>query len=101
MSPIVIVGYFDVSPEDVPAAAELMRTMMNETIKEHGCERYVFSADLSNPNRFHLSEVWENQAALDGHFRSAHMAAFRAGLGNVHIQARVLNKYDVTNADRM
>jgi quinol monooxygenase YgiN len=98
MSLIVIVGQFDIHPEDAQAAAELMREMMNETIKEHGCHHYAYARDLSTETRFQLSELWEDDEALAAHFRADHMAAYRAGMAKLRVQSRTVTRYDVTNS---
>jgi len=98
MSLIVIIGQFDIHPEDVPAAAELMRVMMNETINEPGCHHYAYSSDLSAAHRFQLSELWEDDDALASHFRAGHMATYRAGMAKLRVQQRTVRRYDVTNA---
>lgn len=97
MNLIVIVGQFDLHPEDAEAAEELMRVMMNETIKEAGCQHYAYSRDLSTPNRFQLSELWENDDALAAHFSTDHMATYRAGMSKLRVQKRTVNRYDATN----
>jgi quinol monooxygenase YgiN len=95
---IVVIGQFDIRPEDAPAAAELMRVMMNETIREPGCHHYAYSRDLSTPDRFQLSELWENDDALAAHFRSDHMATYRAGMSKLRVQRRTVKRYDAANA---
>jgi quinol monooxygenase YgiN len=97
MPQIVILGQFDIHPEDVPASAELMRVMMNETMKENGCHHYAYSRDLSTPNRFQLSELWEDEAALAAHFKAPHMTVYRAGMSKLRVEARTVRRYDVTN----
>jgi quinol monooxygenase YgiN len=98
MSLIAIIGQYDVHPEDVATASDLMRTMMNETQKEQGCVHYAFSADLSTSNRFQLSELWESDEALAAHFRTTHMATFRAGLGQLRINRRLVRRYKADDA---
>jgi quinol monooxygenase YgiN len=98
MSLIVILGQIDVHPEDIAAVAELMRVMMNQTVKEQGCHLYAFSRDLSTANRFQLSELWEDEAALAAHFRTEHMATYRQGLSRLRVQKRTVKRYEVTNA---
>ncbi len=97
MSLITIIGQFDVHPEDASGVGSLMRTMMEETQKEPGCLHYAFATDLSTPNRFQLSELWENNEALDAHFRSQHMATFRGGLASLRIHHRTVRRYDASN----
>jgi quinol monooxygenase YgiN len=94
---IAIIGEFDVHPEDATGVGDLMRTMMTETQKEQGCLHYAFSTDLATPNRFQLSELWESDEALAVHFRTAHMATFRAGLALLRIRHRTVKRYDASN----
>lgn len=101
MSLIAIIGQFDVNVEDTTSLADLMRTMMIETQKEKGCLHYAFSKDLATPNRFQLSELWDNDAALEAHFQSPHMASFRAGLAKLHIKQRTVKRYRVTEAQAL
>jgi quinol monooxygenase YgiN len=94
---IAIIGQFTLHPEDVTAAADLMRTMMIETQKEQGCLHYAFSSDLVTPHQFQLSELWESDGALAAHFATAHMAEFRANLALLRVQQRTVKRYDASN----
>ena len=98
---IVIVGQFDIQAEDAPAAAELMQVMMIESMKEQGCHHYAYSRDLATPNRFQLSERWEDDAALTAHFRTDHMAAYRAGMSKLRVEMRTVTRYEATNAKEL
>lgn len=98
MSLIVIVGQLDIHPQDSSTAAELMLVMMNETAKERGCHHYAFSRDLSAPDRFQLSELWEDDAALAAHFRTDHMAAYREGMGKLRVESRTVTRYVVATS---
>jgi quinol monooxygenase YgiN len=98
MTQIVVVGKFDLHPEDASAAAELMRVMMNETVKEPGCQHYAYSRDLETPTRFQLSELWEDDASLAKHFEAQHMAEYRAGMSKLRVLGRTVKRYDVTDA---
>lgn len=98
MSLIAILGQFDIHPEDAPSAAELMLVMMNATVKENGCRHYAYSRDLSSPNRFQLSELWEDEDALAEHFRAEHMATYRAGMRQLRVEKRTVRRFDVTNS---
>ncbi len=97
MSLIVIIGQFDIHPDDAAAAGELMRTMMNATVKEQGCHHYAYARNLETPNRFQLSELWENDESLAAHFRAEHMATYKAGMSKLRVQMRTVRRYDATN----
>jgi quinol monooxygenase YgiN len=98
MSQIVILGQFDIDPADAEDAARLMTAMMNATVKEQGCLHYAYSRDLSTPNRFQLSELWTDSEALEAHFKTGHMANYRAGMKAIRVQERTVTRYDAANA---
>ena len=39
-----------------------------------GCVSYAFHRDLENPDTYVSVEVWEDQASLDAHFTTPHIA---------------------------
>jgi quinol monooxygenase YgiN len=98
MSLIAILGQFDLHPDDAFSAAELMTAMMNATIREQGCLHYAYARDLATPNRFQLSELWENDQALAEHFKAEHMATYRAGMSKLRVERRTVKRYDAANA---
>lgn len=51
--------------------------MVRASRAEDGCLDYAFARDLADPDRLILFERWRDQAALDAHGRSAHMAEFQ------------------------
>jgi len=95
---IAIIGQIDVHPDDAAAAGELMRVMMNESMREQGCQHYTYAGDLATANRFQLSELWESEDALAAHARSEHMATYRAGIGKLRVLARRGQRFDVGEA---
>lgn len=101
MDLIVIIGQFEIHPDDAAAAAELMLVMMTKTREEQGCCHYAYSRDLSNSNRFELSELWEDENALAAHFRIDHMAEYRAGMSRLRVLSRTVKRYQVTNVTEL
>ena len=49
---------------------------------EPGTEHYMLHRSNTEPSVFYVTEVYENQAALDAHGSSEAFAAFGAGLGD-------------------
>ncbi|MGZ6826985.1 MAG: putative quinol monooxygenase, partial [Mycobacteriales bacterium] len=39
-----------------------------------GCVSYAFHVDLEDADRFVSVEVWQDQASLDAHFQTPHLA---------------------------
>jgi len=95
---IAIIGQVDVHPEDAASVAELMGVLMNQSMLEPGCHHYAYARDLTTPNRFQLSELWENEEALAAHFETAHLAAYRAAVRKLRVLARRVQRFDVSGA---
>ena len=75
---LLIAGTVRIPPERVAEALVAARRMIEATRGEDGCVRYAFAEDVLEPGLIHISEVWRDQAALERHFASAHMAVWRA-----------------------
>ena len=86
---VLIMGWFDIDPAKRDAALELFKRMNKGSIEEPGCVRYAFSADLDDPNRFHLYECWADEAALETHFEAALLQEFRRLLPDLLVERSV------------
>jgi quinol monooxygenase YgiN len=76
--PVVVLAELVFPGEASAAAARALARLASATRAEAGCRRYNVGQDVAQPGRFHLWELWDDLAALDAHFDTAHMAAFRA-----------------------
>ena len=95
MSQLVVIGALEVHPDDAPAMARLTATMAAATRQEPGCLHYAFAHDVEQPGCFRVSERWRDATALDEHFATPHMAAFRRGLGGLRLVRRAVTAYTV------
>lgn len=93
---IAVLGQFDFHPEDFEAAKALAAALMEETAREDGCLKYAFAADLVQPNRLQLVELWRDDASLAAHFLTPHIQAYRAGLAPLRLVNRAVQRHDVT-----
>ena len=55
--------------------------LIRATHEEPGCLRYVLNRHHDDAAKFVLIEHWQDQKALDSHFRAEHMTAFMATVG--------------------
>lgn len=94
---LVIGGPIEIDPANRERAVAAANAMMEATRKEAGCIAYTFSADLSEPGRFHIFEVWEGAEALREHFESAHMARFQQEAGEFGIRGMNVQRYEVSS----
>lgn len=78
---IVINGRFEWQPGRLSAVRDALIAMQEASRAEDGCDDYTFSMELANANAIRITERWHDMDALTAHFRSEHMASFRAALG--------------------
>ena len=64
------------------------------TRAEDGCEHYAYGVDVSDPNLLHITERWRDEAAIEAHMTSPHMAHFMAVLGEAKIEALSVRMYE-------
>ncbi|GGA88835.1 antibiotic biosynthesis monooxygenase [Brucella endophytica] len=92
---LLIVGTVRLPPENLPAARQAMRRMIEASRAEDGCFDYCYAEDVLEPGLIHVKEMWREQAALDLHFASAHIAEWRAAWPELGIGDRDLRLYEV------
>ncbi len=92
---IVVSGIVEVGAASVEAAVGAAAEMARATREEPGCLSYAFYQDVESPGRFRVFEEWESEAALEDHFKTAHMATFREALGGLEILGRDIKLYVV------
>ncbi len=87
---VIVAGTIPVNPELREVAVNAVIKCTAETKKEAGCLAYEFSADLVDPNLFHLYELWDEAVSLDAHMKLAHtvellalMPSFLGGSPNI------------------
>lgn len=92
---LLIVGTFRLPPRRLAEAREVMTRMVEASRAEDGCHEYVYAEDVLEPGLVHVKELWRDQAALDRHFGSDHLAAWRAAWPKLQITDRALRLYEV------
>lgn len=64
---------------------------------EDGCIAYRVTGDLLDPVRFHIMEIWRDEAALQAHFQTEHFRRFAQFLGEALDGAGDFRKYEVSS----
>ncbi|GGR34734.1 putative quinol monooxygenase [Deinococcus ruber] len=95
---ILIAGTVRLHPQQREAAVAHALRMAQATHAEAGCLAYTFSADLADPDVFHIFEAWGDEAALRAHFQTPHMAEFNRQLPTLVAAAPQLQKYQVSSS---
>ena len=91
---LVIIGTIRLPAENLAAARPVMKMMLERSRAEAGCLSYAYAEDVLESGLIHITELWEDQAALDRHFASAHLAAWRAAWPGLGICDRNLVLYE-------
>jgi quinol monooxygenase YgiN len=78
----------------------LLQRFEQQAVAEAGCQRFTFAATLADPDRFVLVSEWNDQAALDTHYRSQAFAAFQFGLHGLLARPSTLVVYAGVGAVR-
>lgn len=90
---LIIVGTIRLPPENLAVAREAMVHMITASRAEDGCLAYSYSEDILEPGLIHVTERWEDQASLKGHWNSEHLARWRATWATLGFRDRNLQLY--------
>jgi quinol monooxygenase YgiN len=98
---LLIVGTIRLPAEKLSDARPIMRAMVKHSRAEDGCAEYCYAEDVLDPGLIHVKELWRDQATLDRHFASDHLADWRAAWPKLEIKDRNLRIYEVGEARRI
>ena len=93
---LLIVGTVRLPAENLERARPAMQAMVQASRAEEGCLEYGYAEDVLVPGLIHVKERWSSQAALDAHFASAHIQAWRSAWLELGIGERNLQVYEVS-----
>jgi len=92
---LVIAGTVRVPPENLERFKPHMQAMLTASRAEDGCFEYSYAVDVAEPGLVRIFEAWRDQAALDAHFQTAHMATWRSHWPEFGVSDRQLTRYEI------
>lgn len=96
---IIIAGFMKVDPAKREEFLKHTRQFIEASRAEPGCERYDWSADLSDPSIIYVYECWSDEEGLAAHFKMdpywKTRAAFAEIFGENGIHEVEVNKYRI------
>lgn len=92
---LLIIGTVRLPASNVVIARPAMQRMVDASRAENGCIDYVYAEDIFDPGLIHVKELWRDQSALDFHFTSDHIKAWRAAWPALDLGERRLSLYEV------
>jgi len=94
---LIIGGTFRIPPENLQGLRPHMLEMLAVSRAEDGCLEYSYGEDVADPGLIRVFEVWRDQTAIDAHFQTPHMAAWRAHGQTFGVFDRRLFAYEVAS----
>jgi quinol monooxygenase YgiN len=94
---VLIAGTFRVPTHALPDFKAHMATMLAASRAEDGCLIYSYAEDVAEPGLIRVFEAWRDQAALDAHGRTPHLATWRAAGAAAGVSERKLSVYEVAS----
>lgn len=91
---LLIVGTIRLPVGKLEEARPAMQRMISGSRAEPGCLEYSYAQDVLDVGLIRVTEVWRDRAALDAHFRSPHIAAWRLSWPGLGIGERNLVLYE-------
>ena len=94
---LIIAGTVRVPPENIAAFRPHMLAMLGASQAEDGCHEYSYAVDVADPGLIRIFEAWRDQAALDAHFQTPHMATWRSHWPAFGVSDRKLFAYETAS----
>lgn len=94
---VIIAGTVRVPPANLPSLKPHMEAMLAASRAEDGCLTYSYAEDVAEPGLIRVFEAWRDQAAIDVHFGTAHMAAWRAAWPAFGVSDRQIFAYEIAS----
>src|SRR5688500_1704272 len=98
---LLLVGTVRLPAQNLSDARIAMKRMVEASRAENGCVEYGYAEDIFDAGLIHVKEMWSDQAALDRHFASDHIAEWRAAWPSLGIGDRDLRVYEVGEPRRI
>jgi len=94
---LIVAGTVRVPPENLASIRPHMLAMLAASRAEDGCIEYSYAQDVAEPGLIRVFEAWRDQDALAAHFKTEHMATWRAAWPGFGVSDRRLFAYEVAD----
>ena len=92
---IVVLGTIRIPPGTLDDIRPAMAEMIAASQREDGCIAYSYALDVLDDGLIHVVEKWRDREALDAHFQTDHLHAWREKFGRLGISDRNLRRFTV------
>ncbi|HMS08112.1 MAG TPA: putative quinol monooxygenase [Pyrinomonadaceae bacterium] len=88
-----VVAHLISKPDSIDETREVLLGLIEPTVAEAGCITYELHQNTADPTDFTFIEEWTDDASLDAHLESAHLAAAREKLGDLLAEPADIRRY--------
>lgn len=85
MEPLTVFAIVDAAAPDMTVVQAAVAQLAKDSAAEPGCLHYAVHLSIHPPQRLILHEIWSDDAALQRHRNSAHVAVFKAALAGTTV----------------
>jgi quinol monooxygenase YgiN len=94
---LIVAGEIRMLPGTRAQFLEAVAPMVTASLAEPGCRTDAFTPDPDDHDLIRLFELWDDEAALESHRTSAHMATWRERGRALPVAGRELHLYTVAD----
>jgi quinol monooxygenase YgiN len=94
---LIVAGTVRVPPENLDGLRPRMAEMIAASRAEEGCLDYNYAEDVNQPGLILVFERWRDWDALNAHFKTEHLIAWRAAWPSFGVSDRKLFAYEVAS----
>lgn len=98
---LLVSGIISLDPADHDKAVAAVGPLVATTLAEEGNITYGFWAHPTDRGTFRVYEEWRDQAAIDEHFASPHMAEFMAVMAGLAVTGTDIYSYQASERTKI
>lgn len=98
---IILAGIIRVPVENIERAKPVIETFVKAVRTEPGCIEFAFAWDVIEPGLVRIFEKFDDQAALEAHRATPHVAVWRKAQTELGIGGRELTQYEISSSKKL
>ena len=98
---IIVMGTIRAPAAAMATLRAPMAAVIEATRAEDGCIDYGYAEDVLDPGLIRIAERWRDRAALEAHFKTAHMAAWKTEREALGVGERRISVYQADEGETL
>jgi len=98
---IILAGTIRVPLENIERAKPVVETFVKAVRTEPGCIEFAFAWDVVDPGLIRIFEKFNDQAGLEAHRATPHVAVWRKAQADIGVHGRDLTQYEISDSKKL